>query len=146
MAGLPESEHCPTCGSPDFITVHRAWAGSFRIALRGSRRCADCDASYAPPTGVWFSACAILIGGIVFVGSVAAARFAPESLGPEENAACIGVTLVFALLALGALAVVVKAAITMFLWRSPAIARTVPQCAATQDDAFGNTQQGAPLD
>ena len=80
-------------------------------------RCADCDAKYSPPTPAWFSIAAIYASGAVFVGSLGAARFIPEFLGPGENAARVGVAAVFLLLSLGALAVVVTAAVALYKWR-----------------------------
>src|SRR5687768_9540545 len=85
MANHPESRHCPGCGSPDYITLHKERSAAFRLALVYNRQCADCGATYTPPTPRWLAIAAALVGGLTAVSGALVGFYLLEHAGIEET-------------------------------------------------------------
>jgi hypothetical protein len=104
----PESENCPLCASPDYITLHSEWSTTFRIALVYNRRCADCGACYAPPASRRLSWASVVLGALSCVGGLVAAVVIFRSEDVEDAAVWRTFAGVFVLLAAAGAAFLAK--------------------------------------
>jgi hypothetical protein len=99
MAKLLTSDHCPNCGSPDYITLHSEWGTRLRLTLMYNRRCADCGVAYTPPTPRWLAWAAIVSGGLVGLACVAMGIYILAYADVDEGPIKQGLAALFFLMA-----------------------------------------------